>query len=112
LQSVELGRDGVERHRLGRCVGEGRRGVETVDGGRTMLHWRRMIAARESGPRNAWAALMLTLKHDNAVKVGVDEVENRVLVVKLLGLEQMQEHAAVEGEFSHEHLCAGGGSEG
>jgi hypothetical protein len=37
-----------------------------------MLHWRRLIAARESGPGNAWASLMSTLKQDNAVKVRID----------------------------------------
>jgi hypothetical protein len=46
-----------------------------------------MPPAREGGPRDAWAALMLTLKQNHSVKVGVDQVENRVLVVKLLGLE-------------------------
>ena len=69
-----------------------------------MLHGRRMIAARESRPRNAWAALMLTLKQNDSIEVRVDEIENLVLVVKLLGLKQMQEHAAVGGEFGHEHL--------
>jgi hypothetical protein len=55
---------------------------------------------------------MLPLKQHNPVEVRVDEVQNCVLIVELLRLEQVQEHAAVKGEFSHEHLCAGRGSEG
>jgi hypothetical protein len=54
---------------------------------------------------------MLPLKQNDPVEVRVDEVEHRVLVVKLLGLEQVQEHTAVGGEFGHEHLHTSGGSQ-
>jgi hypothetical protein len=106
LQSVELGRDGVKGHNLRSSIRERRRGVvEAVDRGRTMLHrWR--VTSGNGGPRDARAAQMLPLKENNSVEVGVDQVENRVLVVELLRLEQVQENAAVEGEFGHEHLCA------
>jgi hypothetical protein len=49
---------------------------------------------------------MLPLKQNNSVEVRIDEVEDRVLIVELLRLEQMQENAAVEGEFGNKHLRA------
>jgi hypothetical protein len=87
LQSVELGRDGVKGHNLRSGIRERRRGViKAVDRGRTMLH-RRRVTSGNGGPRDARAAQMLPLKENNSVEVGVDQVENRVLVVKLLRLE-------------------------
>jgi hypothetical protein len=55
---------------------------------------------------------MLPLKRNNSVEVGIDEIKNGVFVVELLGFEQMQKHAAAEGEFGHEHLHAGRESQG
>jgi hypothetical protein len=49
---------------------------------------------------------MLPLKQNNSVEVRVDQVEDRILVVELLRLEQVQENAAVEGEFGEKHLRA------
>jgi hypothetical protein len=56
LQSVELGRDFVERHRLRGGVG-GRKmfGVETMNRGWAMLN-RRRVTAGEGRPRDARAA--------------------------------------------------------
>jgi hypothetical protein len=42
---------------------------------------------------------MLPLKQNNSIEVRVDQVENRVLVVELLGFEQVLENATVVGEF-------------
>jgi hypothetical protein len=42
---------------------------------------------------------MLPLKQNNSIEVRVDQVKNRVLIVELLGFEQVLENAAVVGEF-------------
>jgi hypothetical protein len=71
LKSVQLGRDGVQRHSLGSGVGEGRSSVESVDSGRAMLGGK-MITARDGRPRDAWTAYMLALEQNNSVEVGVN----------------------------------------
>jgi hypothetical protein len=78
--------NGVECHLLSGVGEEKRVDVKTVDGGPAVL-CRLRVTTGERGPGDARAALMLPLKQHDPVEVGVDEVQNCVLIVELLRLE-------------------------